>query len=82
MLRHPKTPSAADIDSLFTATSSTEDDSVLSLTSPYVKMCTDMYAASSNTNRRRLIVGSGNVSVGKVEPVAGPDTSSLSQLNQ
>ena len=83
MLRHPKTPSTADIDSLFSATSSAEDNSIPSLTSPtYVKMCTDMYAASSKKRKRRVIVGSGNVSVGKVEPVAGLDTSPLPQLNE
>jgi hypothetical protein len=45
ILRHLKTPSAADIDSLLRPPPPEDNDSVPSLTSPYVKMCADMYAA-------------------------------------
>ncbi|KAJ1486488.1 hypothetical protein T484DRAFT_1943385 [Baffinella frigidus] len=64
-LRHPVSPSATEIDSLFTATSA-EDTAAFKLTptSPYTKICTDMYKS------KVVIVGSGNSILGKNQPVA------------
>ncbi|KAJ1469565.1 hypothetical protein T484DRAFT_1982044, partial [Baffinella frigidus] len=63
-LRHPASPSATDINSLFTATSA-EDAAAFKLTptSPYTKICTNMY-------KSKMIVGSGKSILGKNQPVA------------
>lgn len=65
-LRHPAEPSATEIDSLFTATSADEASSAFKLTpsSPYAKICTDMYSS------KKVIVGNGYALVGKDKPVA------------
>jgi len=64
-LRHPASPSASEIDALFTATSA--DDSAALKLSPslgYTKICTDMYKSKT------MMVGSGYSLLGKNLPLA------------
>jgi len=64
-LRYPISPSATDINSLFTATSAEDNVAIkIAPTSPYTKICTEMYAS------KKVIVGSGNSILGKNQPVA------------
>lgn len=64
-LSHPKKPSASEIDFLFTATSSAEDDAFkLTPTSSYTKICTEMYKS------KKVIVGNGKSILGKNRAVA------------
>ena len=57
-LKHPSSPSAADVDALFTATSA-EDSSGFKIkaNASYVDMCTEMY------NSGKVIIGGGNTLV-------------------
>ena len=64
-LRHPSSPSAAEIDALFTVTAAADTAAFkLAPTAPYTKICTDMYAS------KKVIVGSGFSLIGKDKPVA------------
>ena len=67
--RHPASPSAAEIDALFAATSSGVPAAFkLAPSSGYLKICTDMYAS------QKVIVGSGSAILAIVccsEPAVG-----------
>ena len=64
-LRHPSSPSAADVDALFTSTGAEEKAAFkLKPTAPYVKTCADMYKSG------KVIVGSGPAILDKDKPVA------------
>lgn len=65
VLQHSMTPSGADVDSLFMSTSASEAGAFkLSPSSPYQKICRDMYAS------KKVVVQNGYEVVGKKLPVA------------
>ena len=66
-LRHPASPSPADIDSLFTATAAGDAGAFkLRPSAPYTKICTDLYQSG------KAVVGSGTSLVGKAWDKAKP----------
>ncbi len=65
VLQHPMTPSGSEVESLFNATAAEEVGAFkLSPSSPYQKICRDMYAS------KKVVVPNGYDVVGKKLPVA------------